>query len=183
MHAFDSTNPTPAQLDGIVCAGEDGPMVPVATVDGWQIFAHRMCVEPTPRSGVVLVVGDTSSRVALEDLVAFAYDCADRLQMPAKVAVGRGYDVSQYEAVVRHDSWMDTVDSVVLGIEAREADMFCIDADTLYAYPISTVCAHCWEDDDAAPVLAGDTWTPPVCRPCVEEAARMVATGALLVAA
>ncbi|OIJ90892.1 hypothetical protein [Streptomyces colonosanans] len=134
-------------------------------------------------SGVVLVVGDASSPVAREDLTAFASDVADRLQLPAKVAVGRDYDVKNFAGVVLADTWLDSVSSVVLGIEAQEADMCVIDADMLYAYSIDTRCGHCGEYDDAAPVLVGNTWTTSVCAPCAAEAARVAATRTVAVAA
>ncbi|MGW1256493.1 hypothetical protein ACWD5Q_15300 [Streptomyces sp. NPDC002513] len=124
----------------------------------------------------VLVVGNTSSPVDLEDLTALAFDVADRLQVPAKVAVGRDYDVTDFDGVVLADNWLDSVDSVVLGVEAQGADMFCIDTRTLYSFEPTTTCGHCFEmDPSAAPVLVGDTWTVSVCAPCVAEAARVAA--------
>jgi hypothetical protein len=166
---------TPAQRDGVacvVCGGEDGAMVPVGTVDGCQVFAHRGCVsdgEPVSES-VILVVGDASTIVALEDLTAFASDVADRLQIPAEIAVGRDYDITQYDGVVVADNYLESIDSAVLAIEAFEADVFAITADLLYAYPIDERCGHCGEDGDAAPVLVGNVWTTSVCAPCVDGA-------------
>ncbi|MFJ8146192.1 hypothetical protein ACIQ6R_14095 [Streptomyces sp. NPDC096048] len=164
---------TPAQRDGrscIVCDGFDGAMIPAGMVDGCQVFVHPACDEPAPAPSVptVLVVGDATSPVALEDLEAFAHDCADRLQVPAKVAIGRDYDVTEYAGVVLDATWLDSVDSAVLGVEAQEADMFCIDAETLRAYESSRVCNHCYEDAEASPMLVGDTWTTAVCRSCVD---------------
>ncbi|MET9748968.1 hypothetical protein ABZZ92_25120 [Streptomyces ardesiacus] len=126
-----------------------------------------MLAQPT-----VLVVGDTSTRVALEDLEAFAHDVAMLLQVPARIAVGRDYDVNDYEGVVLADTWTHSLDSVVLGVEAREADMFCIDVETLRAYEPSRMCGHCYEDGEASPMLVEDTWTTPVCPSCVEVHAR-----------
>ncbi|MHC8421715.1 hypothetical protein ACH121_18160 [Streptomyces sp. NB004] len=120
----------------------------------------------------VLVVGDTSSPVALEDLEAFAHDCAMLLQVPARIAIGRDYDVNDYAGVVLADTWTHSVDSVVLGVEAQEADMFCIDVETLRTYAPSRVCNHCYEDAEASPMLVGDTWTVPVCPSCVDVHAR-----------
>ncbi|MET9409705.1 hypothetical protein ABZX90_28640 [Streptomyces sp. NPDC002935] len=125
----------------------------------------------------LLVVGNTSTPAALADLTAFGFDCADRLGLPARIAVGRDYDVTQFAGVVLADSWLDSVSSVVLGIEAQEADMFVIDADALYTFPIDERCGHCFEDGDAAPVLVGDTWTTSVHASCVAEGARVQALG------
>ncbi|MFF1764789.1 hypothetical protein [Streptomyces sp. NPDC058249] len=168
---------TPAQLDGIacvVCGDEERPMRPVGAVDGCQVFACPPCVDgPTADvAPVVLVVGDASTPVALEDLTAFAFDVADRLGVPARVAVGRAYDVTDYAGVALADNWLDDVSSVVLGIEAQGADMFVIDADTLYAYAVDETCGHCGDEGGAAPVLVGDTWSTSVHASCVSAHAR-----------
>ncbi|MEY2241596.1 hypothetical protein AB8A21_01320 [Streptomyces sp. BF23-18] len=126
---------------------------------------------------IVLVVGNASTPEALADLTAFGFDVADRLGVPARIAVGRDYDVNDYAGVVLADTWLDSVSSVVLGIEAQEADMFDIDADALYAYAIDTTCGHCFDEGDAAPVLVGDTWTTSVHASCVAEGARVRALG------
>ncbi|WP_327698651.1 hypothetical protein [Streptomyces sp. NBC_00459] len=125
----------------------------------------------------VLVVGNTSTRVALEDLTAFAFDVADHLGLPAQVADGRDYAVTDFEAVVLCDTWMDSVSSVVLGVEARQADLCVLTADEVYDYPRSASCFHCFTaDSEAAPYLVGDVWSPAVCSPCVAEAERVAAT-------
>ncbi|WP_086772405.1 hypothetical protein [Streptomyces bobili] len=174
---------TPAQLSGvacIVCADESGPVIPVDVVDGCQVFAHRPCVDGTaPARNTLLVVGNTDTADDLADLVAFAYDVADRLQMHATVAVGRDVDVTQFEGVILHDSYMDSVNGVVLGFEAREADVFCVDAGFVYAFDPATVCGHCFEEG-AEPVLDGNTWVPSMCAPCETEAARVAAEGVSL---
>jgi hypothetical protein len=136
-----------------------------------------------PASLVVLVVGDTSTPEALADLTAFAHDVADRLQFPAEIAVGMSYDVSAYEGVVLHDSYLDSVPSVVLGTEALEADLFAIPESMLRQFPIDERCGHCGTDGDAAPVLVGHVWTTSVCRPCVEGALRTASTRPVAVAA
>lgn len=121
----------------------------------------------------VLVVGNATSPVDLEDLTAFAFDVADRLQVPALVAVGREYSVSDFAGVVLDATWLDSVDSTVLGVEAQSADIFVIDAETLYAFEPTKRCGHCGEDDeDAAPMLVGGTWTESVCPGCVDTHAR-----------
>ncbi|RSR99571.1 hypothetical protein EF913_23140 [Streptomyces sp. WAC04189] len=121
----------------------------------------------------VLVVGNATSSVDLEDLTAFAFDVADRLQVPALVAVGRDYDVNDFAGVVLDATWLDSVDSTVLGVEAQSADIFVIDAETLYAFEPTKRCGHCGEDDEeAAPALVGDTWTESVCPGCVDVHAR-----------
>jgi hypothetical protein len=125
----------------------------------------------------VLVVGDASTPVALEDLMAFGFDVADRLGLPARIAVGMDYDVTDYAGVVLADNWLDDVSSVVLGTEAQEADMFVIDADMLYAYAIDERCGHCGEEGDAAPTLVGNTWSTPLHASCVAAHARMALPG------
>lgn len=130
----------------------------------------------------VLVVGNTSTRVALEDLTAFAFDVADRFGLPAQVADGMGYVVADFEAVVLCDSWLDSVSSAVLGIEAKGADMAVLTADEMYTYPRSTSCFHCFEaDEEVAPYLVGDVWSPAVCAPCVQEAGRVAAASPVAV--
>jgi hypothetical protein len=119
----------------------------------------------------ILVVGNASTAQALMDLTYFASDVADRLQVPATVAVGRNYDVTQYAGVVIAVDYLDSVDSAVLATEAFDAEMFVIDADTLYGYPIDDVCGHCGEKG-AAPVLVDRTWTTSVCEPCADSARR-----------
>ncbi|WP_405994582.1 hypothetical protein [Streptomyces sp. NBC_00986] len=132
----------------------------------------------------ILVVGNTTTPADLEDLTAFAFDVADRIQLPAEVATSMAYDVTAYAGVVLYDTWLDSVPSAVLGTEALEADMFAIGADELYAYEPTKTCGHCGEvDDEAAPVLRGNTWTVSVCPSCVAEAARVALPGAPLVAA
>ncbi|MFF2993316.1 hypothetical protein ACFVTC_01880 [Streptomyces sp. NPDC057950] len=123
----------------------------------------------------ILVVGNASTPVALEDLTAFAADVADRLGLPARIAVGMDYDVTQYAGVVLCDSYLNSVPSAVLGTEALEADMFCLTADDLYAYGIDETCGHCGEEGDAAPVLVGGMWTASVHASCVAAHARFVA--------
>ncbi|MDX2994103.1 hypothetical protein PV382_15415 [Streptomyces scabiei] len=136
-----------------------------------------------PASPVVLVVGDTSTPEALADLTAFAHDVADRLQLPAEIALGMDYVVTDYEGVVLSDTYLDSVPSVVLGTEALEADMFVIPEGMLRQFPIDERCGHCGTDGDAGPVLVGRIWTTSLCRPCVEGAARVTSTRSVAVAA
>ncbi|MFE6157252.1 hypothetical protein [Streptomyces sp. NPDC057889] len=124
----------------------------------------------------VLVVGNTSTTVALEDLTALAFDVADRLQVPARVAVGMDYAVTDFAGVVLSDDYLDSVASAVLGTEALEADLFVIRGVDLDAYASDERCGHCGEDGDAAPVLVGDTWTTSVHAPCADEARRSTST-------
>ncbi|MEV6535279.1 hypothetical protein AB0M86_37820, partial [Streptomyces sp. NPDC051639] len=122
---------TQLQLDGVTCVtcGQIGdvPMVsvgpaPYGLVD---LHAHPTCIDAKTRrtEGVVLVVGNSVTPVALEDLTAFAFDVADRLGLPARIAVGMDYAVTDYAGVVLCDSYLDSVPSAVLGTEALEADM------------------------------------------------------------
>ncbi|MFD4553257.1 hypothetical protein ACFWP5_02885 [Streptomyces sp. NPDC058469] len=132
----------------------------------------------------ILVVGNTTTPVDLEDLTAFAFDVADRLGLPARVAVGMAYDVTDYEGVVLCDTWLDSVPSAVLGVEAGEADMFSIGTQELYGFEPVKTCAHCLEDDDeAAPVYVGGMWAAPVCPSCVATAAGVALHGLSAVAA
>ncbi|MFE9684457.1 hypothetical protein [Streptomyces sp. NPDC006285] len=143
--------------------------------DSREYVVRREVAEDTSR--VVLVVGNAETPEALEDLTAFAFDVADRLRVPARIAVGRDYDVTQFAGVVIADSWLDSVSSAVLGVEAQGADLFLIDADALYAYDVDSTCGHCGEGGDAAPVLAGDTWTTSVHASCVDAHERATALG------
>lgn len=168
------SNLTPAQLDGVacvVCHGEDGAMIPVGVVDGGQVFAHKPCVGD--REPVALVIGSTTTDVDLDDLRALAHDVADRLRLPARIAVGRDYDVTDYECIVLADNFAEAYDSAVLGCEALTADVCTMWSNDLNEYAYSLQCGHCFEDDtDARPRLVGDTWTAPVCSGCVAVHAR-----------
>ncbi|MEU2116168.1 hypothetical protein ABZ567_11025 [Streptomyces sp. NPDC016459] len=173
---IDVATLTPAQRDGVacaVCAGERGYMVPVDMLDGIQLFAHASCVSDAVRqdaAGVVLVVGDASTPDALDDLTMAASDVADRMGMFARVAVGRQYNVADYESVVLVDGWMNTVDSVVLGFEAMNTDMQCLTLNDVMEEPITDTCGHCGEKG-AGPLLGpGLTWTPSVCQGCADAA-------------
>ncbi|MEU4170442.1 hypothetical protein AB0F46_26645 [Streptomyces sp. NPDC026665] len=126
----------------------------------------------------VLIVGDTSTPVALEDLTAFAFDVADRLGIPARVAVGMDYDVAGYEAVVLDDSYLDSAPSTVLWVEATKADVCILTSREIYRYDSNDWCGWCGEEGDAAPVLVGDTWTVSmhaVCAAMTVEASRKAA--------
>ncbi|MFB7713622.1 hypothetical protein [Streptomyces sp. NPDC056105] len=136
-----------------------------------------MLAQPT-----ILVVGNATTPASLDDLTAFAFDVADRLQFPARVAVGMDYVVTEYEAVVLADDWLDAVPSVVLGVEAQSADVPCLTADEVYAYPINDACGWCGETGNAVPALVGDTWTPSVHVACVPTL-RRASTRPLAVAA
>ncbi|MGW4754271.1 hypothetical protein [Streptomyces chartreusis] len=126
-----------------------------------------MLAQPT-----ILVVGNTSTSVALEDLTALAFDVADRLQVPAQVAVGMDYAVTDFAGVVLSGDYLDSVPSAVLGTEALEADLFVIRDVDLDAYASDERCGHCGEGGDAAPVLVGDTWTTSIHASCADEARR-----------
>ncbi|MFJ9819702.1 hypothetical protein ACIRU3_31455 [Streptomyces sp. NPDC101151] len=77
------------------------------------------------------------------------------------------YDVRDCVGVALAPTWLDWTPSVVLGVEAQREDMFVGDAAFLYTYEPTNRCGHCGEDDnEAAPVLAGDTWTTSVCSGC-----------------
>ncbi|WP_329078333.1 hypothetical protein [Streptomyces niveus] len=121
----------------------------------------------------VLVVGDDRTPASLADLTAFAFDVADRLGLPAQVAVGMQYDVNDYAGIVVDCDWLESAASIVLVTEAQNADMFVIDAATLYTFPTDEKCGHCGEEGDAAPVLVGDTWTSSVHATCAEAHARV----------
>ncbi|WP_432159008.1 hypothetical protein [Streptomyces sp. bgisy153] len=178
---IDPAQLTPAQLDGIaclVCAVEDGPMVPVGVVNGCQVFAHRVCVDRPAHAGMILVVGSTTPD-DYADVRAFAADVADRLRFPAVVAVGRDYDPTEYEGVVLADGWERSPASAGLGAEALLSDVCCLTARDVYEHPVNTVCGHCGErDPEAAPVWLDERWTTSVCPGC----ASVHGVGGLLVA-
>ncbi|MGW1270727.1 hypothetical protein [Streptomyces sp. NPDC002491] len=164
---------TPAQLDGIacvVCADESGPMIPVDVIDGGQVFAHRSCAAegsaPKPAS-VLLVVGKAETEADVADLMALAYDAADRFQMPATVATGRDIHVKDYEGVILADTWTHSVDSVILGSEARTADMFCVSEWFLKNRVPVTTCGLCEEDGPTVqPVAVEGGWSVGLCPAC-----------------
>ncbi|MGW1541037.1 hypothetical protein ACWCPM_12510 [Streptomyces sp. NPDC002309] len=97
-------NLTPAQLDGIaclVCADEEGAMVPVGVVDGCQVFAHPACVDGmddgTP--GVALVVGAADTPADRKALRALAHAVASELGRPAVWATDTVHRVTGYSAL------------------------------------------------------------------------------------
>ncbi|MFG2769780.1 hypothetical protein [Streptomyces sp. NPDC048350] len=123
----------------------------------------------TPR---VLVVGDVTHPDGLATVTALAHEVADRMQLPAVIAQGREYDVTQFEGVVYDElSVLDSVDSVVLWIEALEADMPVMAMSDVEEYDIPAHCGWCGAQDDESPVLRDGVWHPAdVCAPCVEGA-------------
>ncbi|MFH8803217.1 hypothetical protein ACH4F6_27050 [Streptomyces sp. NPDC017936] len=173
---FDVSNLTQLQLDGatcVVCGDEDGAMIPVGAVEGGQVFAHRPCVEERPAPKSVLVVGDTSTSAALDDLTAFASDVADRLGFPVLVAIGRDYRPEDFEGVVLADGWATSYDSAVLGCEAMLADVYCVWSEEVYRHPIIATCGLCGDvDPEAAPVAVGGGWSVSLCPACAPAATR-----------
>jgi hypothetical protein len=137
----------------------------------------------THNAPTVLVVGNTSTAIALADLTAFACDVADRLRFPVVVATGRDYDPMAFEAVVLADGWEKSFQSAALGAEAFLADVYTLWASDVYDHPVNLICGHCGACDlEAAPVRSEDGWTTSVCPSCVE-AARFVALPGVLTAA
>ncbi|AYN42479.1 hypothetical protein D9753_30385 [Streptomyces dangxiongensis] len=123
------------------------------------MLAHR----PT------LVVGNTTTPDSYADVRAFACDVADRLRLPAVVAVGRDHDLTQYEGVVLADGWETSFESAALGCEALCEDMCVMLASDVYEHPITIRCGHCGDvDPEAAPVWLDGRWTTSVCPSCVE---------------
>ncbi|MFF3166494.1 MULTISPECIES: hypothetical protein [unclassified Streptomyces] len=115
----------------------------------------------------VLVVGNVETPDNYADLRAFASDVADRLRLPAVVATGRDYDLTQFEAVVLADGWETSFPSAALGCEALCADMCAMQTRDVYEHPINTRCGHCGTDDpQAAPVWLDERWTTSVCPGC-----------------
>ncbi len=119
-------NLTPAQLDGIacvICAEETGPTVPVGMVDGCQIFAHRRCMEPSPKSPTsrILVLGPCADEDERRDLRMSAFDVTDQLGFPAVIATSLDIDVRAFAAVVLDQDYLSDVTAAVLWAEAAEA--------------------------------------------------------------
>ncbi|MFJ8599966.1 hypothetical protein ACIREM_14805 [Streptomyces shenzhenensis] len=115
-----------------------------------------------------------------------AFDVADRLRLPARIAVGRDYKVEDYEVVVLAGNFAKSHESAVLGCEALTDDIRVLWDVDLDNHPFSFRCAHCFEygtDDDTRPRLQGDTWSAPVCDGCVAAHAALSAPGVLEVAA
>ncbi|MEU9704271.1 hypothetical protein [Streptomyces sp. NPDC047981] len=124
----------------------------------------------TPR---VLVVGDTTTPDGLAIVTALAHEVADRLQMPAVVAMGREYVVMDFEAVVYDElSVLDSVSSVVLWVEATQADMCVMNARELEAFDIAASCRWCGADDEDEPptFIEGVFWPSDLCTPCLDGA-------------
>lgn len=124
----------------------------------------------TPR---VLVVGDATTPDGLAIVTALAHEVADRMQMPAVVAMGREYDVTDFEAVVYDElSVLDSVSSTVLWVEATQADICVMNARDLEDFDIAASCGWCGDDsEDEPPTLVEGVWYPAdVCIPCVEGA-------------
>ncbi len=131
----------------------------------------------------ILVVGNVTTPDAYADVRAFAADVADRLRLPAVVAVGRDYDLTNFEGVVLADGWETSFPSAALGCEALMSDMCVMEGHEIYAHPINTTCGHCGEDDpQAAPVWLDERWTTSVCPGCAEAHARGGLVGVLPVA-
>ncbi|MEU6703045.1 hypothetical protein [Streptomyces wuyuanensis] len=129
---------------------------------------------PKPSAGV-LVVGDTTTPDGLAIVTALAHEVADRMQLPAVVAMGRDYDVRDFEAVVYDElSYLESVDSAVLWAEALEEDMSVMSSRELEAFDVAASCTWCGADDeDSEPVLVAGTWLPAdLCTPCAREARR-----------
>ncbi|MFI6654771.1 hypothetical protein ACIBL8_04545 [Streptomyces sp. NPDC050523] len=106
-----------------------------------------MLAQPT-----ALVVGNASTPEALDALRGLAHDVADRLRYPARIAVGRDYDVTEYETVILARDFAEAYDSAVLGCEALSADVCTLWDTDVDGYAYSLRCEHCGEDDtDARP--------------------------------
>ncbi|MEU2492600.1 hypothetical protein [Streptomyces sp. NPDC007883] len=133
-------------------------------------------VRETPNAPArVLVVGNTTHPDGLASITALAHDVADRLQLPAVVAMGRDYDVRSFEAVVYDEaSHLESVDSAVLWAEALEEDMCVMSSRELEAFDVAASCTWCGaDDDDAEPILVAGTWLPAdLCGPCAAESRR-----------
>ncbi|MGW1928266.1 hypothetical protein [Streptomyces sp. NPDC001919] len=166
---LDVATLTPAQAERLACihcSGSAGLMSPV-DVDGTVLLAHPSCLSGGFTNGFIALIGDTSTPEAYEATCAAGMDVADRLQIPCRILVGMAHDVLQYEGAVILDSYLDSVASAVLGMEAREGDMMTLDYSMLMSYPMDHECGHCGEyDETAEPRRVGDEWTTSVCDPC-----------------
>ncbi|WP_103538627.1 MULTISPECIES: hypothetical protein [unclassified Streptomyces] len=100
---FDVTNLSPAQLDGaacVVCAGEDGEMIPVGHVDGGQVFAHPECGKAPLHPNTLLITGPCSTPAEIADLTAVAFDVTDQLGVNTIVATSTSHFVRDYAGIV-----------------------------------------------------------------------------------
>ncbi|MFF5713121.1 hypothetical protein [Streptomyces sp. NPDC012756] len=171
---LDVATLTPAARDGVACIacnGDRGQMVPVGILDGIQTFEHPSCAAGGVTNGFIAVIGDTSTPDAYADTCAAGMDVADRLRIPARILVDMDHDVLRYEGAVLLDTYLDSVASAVLGMEAREADMMTLDYMTLMSFPMDFECGHCWERDETAqPRRVGDEWGTSVCDSCLAHA-------------
>ncbi|MFE2012309.1 hypothetical protein [Streptomyces sp. NPDC059491] len=124
----------------------------------------------TPR---ILVIGDTTTPDGLTIVTALAHEAADRMQLPAVVAMGRDCDVTQYEAVVYDElSHLESIDSAVLWVEAMEADVCVMNVRDLEEFDLVAECGWCGADDeDPSPVLVEGVWFPvDLCTGCLNGA-------------
>jgi hypothetical protein len=178
-HVTIPTNLTPAQADGracIVCGGEDGPMIPVATVDGCQVFAHPGCLEERTHDARVFVVGASSTVDDFQNLNGQAFDVADRLGVSAivstfpDVSVPVDFDATEYDAVVLADGWHRSLSSGVCHGKALGAGVPVLWMADVYRHPMTDVCVWCGERDEReaqpAPRFVNGTFTPAVCGGC-----------------
>lgn len=149
---IDVANLTPAQLSGLaclICDGFDGPMIPVGTVDGCQLFAHKYCAaqpvdEPAPANAII-VIGPVGTDAERDCLTASAFDVCDQLGRPTVVATSDDIDVRDFAAVVICGPALSDPLSVVGTAMVLEAEAALYDMPVIVAQPFSraALCEAC----------------------------------------
>ncbi|MFD9455347.1 hypothetical protein ACFWBC_19955 [Streptomyces sp. NPDC059985] len=118
---IDVSTLTTPQRDGtacVVCAGHWGPMRPVGTIDGGQVFGCVTCLDVEP-AGPVLVVGPVLTDENAADLRAFAYDVADQTGTDATFAEHSDYVVTEFAALYVSSLDWDNEDTTALVLVAE----------------------------------------------------------------
>uniref|UniRef100_A0AAU2W0K3 Uncharacterized protein n=1 Tax=Streptomyces sp. NBC_00008 TaxID=2903610 RepID=A0AAU2W0K3_9ACTN len=182
---------TPSQLSGvacILCADENGEMIPVSHLDGVQIFAHVDCgAQPAPVSDApapartALVVGPTSTDSERRRLRKFAIEVAAQVGAITTFALHTDYSVGAFEAVyvLGRATELRNADCLVLVAEALAARMDVFDV------PKPGSCGTCdcgrsvtvhprWDREGALVCTECAGWAPE-CAHCGEDDGDFVA--------
>ncbi|MCX4774019.1 hypothetical protein [Streptomyces sp. NBC_01285] len=104
ISGINTANLNQGQRDGVacvVCADEDGSMVPVGHVDGVQVFAHPTCIaQPADEAhDTALVVGPIHNADARAFLRGHAIDVAEQTGTIATFALHTDYSVTDFDAL------------------------------------------------------------------------------------
>ncbi|MFI6897591.1 hypothetical protein ACIBM4_26105 [Streptomyces sp. NPDC050256] len=148
------SNLTAAMLHGVacvVCAYEDGDMIPVGHFDGGhfdggQLFAHEICTaQPVAGMPTVLVIGPVTSDDERADLTSLASDVTDQLGFPTIIGTTADVDVRNFAAVVVCGPALHDAESVIATPMILEAQAYADDVPVLHKMPYadSAPCDGC----------------------------------------